>query len=354
MIAHVLMVTLALGIAGLAHLAGERAGEAKNASSDPDALHYLPESQYLRMASLGHHNLMADLVWLRSIQYYGAQRLSGRNYDEAERLFQLIYDLDPSFQGATRFGAVVLAQDAEDPEGAIDLLHRAAVDHPEAWEYPFDEGFIYQTIVKDYGAAARAYQRAADRPGAPSIAVRLAGLSLARLGDRAAAREVWTALWNEADNDLMRQVAERNLKNIVLEEHQDALTEAVASFVRTSSRPPRDWNDLLSAGLIDEIPVEPFGGAYFYDPGTASVWSTTHVDRRMAHERDIFQGFVRQLHREQGSFPESLDAVVEGGLALSTPWEPFGLSLDYDPVSGTLSWNPPWPQVEPHKQGAGA
>ncbi|NNE44592.1 MAG: hypothetical protein HKN12_10310, partial [Gemmatimonadetes bacterium] len=148
MISRILTGVLALGLIVTAHFAGERAGAYRAGPSDDAELMYLPAGPILRLAAFGHRNFLADLVWLSVIQYYGEQKLSGENYAQAERLFQAIYDLDPHFDGATRFGALVLAQDAGSPEGGIALLDRAARDHPDRWEFPFDRGFIQQTVQK--------------------------------------------------------------------------------------------------------------------------------------------------------------------------------------------------------------
>ena len=342
------LLAAAAVLAVLAHGEGERAGEAQNSGRDPDQLMYLPEGQYLKMASLGHRNFVADLIWLRAIQYYGEQRLTTRNYDEAERLFQVIYDLDSYFKGATRFGALVLAQDAANPEGGLALLRRAEADDPIAWEYPFDQGFILHTVQKDYEQAGDRYRHAASLPGSPAVAGRLAGLSFAKLGDRDAAREVWQSIHDEAANEMMRRVAFRNLNNLDLEAAEEALTTASLAYSEREGRYPKEWNELVRAGLLAELPNDPYGGRFYFDAQSERVFSTTTVDRRMAQVRGVFGNRVQAYAREHGRFPASLDDLVGAGIAPSAPWKPMGIALDYDATNGSLTWNPPWPPTEPH------
>ncbi len=289
-----------------AHFAGEAAGRAKDAASDPDELLYLPEGRILRTLSLGHRNLLADAIWLQAIQYYGEQRLTTRNYDQAERLFRVIYDLDPTFKGATRFGALVLAQDAGEPDAALALLERAERDNPGAWEYAFDRGFIYQTVKRDFAAAGEAYRVASAHPGAPPVAARLAGLAFARLGDRETAREVWLAVFDEAANEMMRNVASRNLRNLDMEDAEASLAEAVRHWTAERTGLPGKWGELVEAGYLSRLPVEPWGGTFVLDPETLEVWATTRLDRRMATERDVFQEFVRLAERAAGGRPATL------------------------------------------------
>ena len=347
-----LAALLSLGLLAAAHAAGERAAVVQNASGNPFDLMYLPEGKVLRVASLGYRSFLADLVWLRTIQYYGEQRLTTRNYDQAERLFQVIYDLDPHFKGATRFGALVLSQDAGNPQGAIALLARASADDPRAWEYPFDQGFIYHTVLCDYAKAGAAYRKAAGLPGAPELAQRLAGASFAKLGDRVTAREIWHAIEDEAANDMTRQLAERNLKNIDLDEMEETLTDGVQRFSAKEGRVPANWEELVRTGYLAKIPKDPWGGGFYWDAGTSKVYSSTTVDRRMAVARDLFADRVKLYVKRRGSLPPSLDAVVDEGL-MQTPWKPFGLSLDYDARTGSVAWNPPWPATEPGMHGVG-
>ncbi len=342
--AGVLVAAVVCG--GLAHAAGERARTTRLAGADPNELMYLPESRVLKAAALGYTNLLADFVWMRAIQYYGEHRLTDRNYPQAERLFHTIYDLDPAFMGATRFGALVLAQDARDPEGALRLLRTAERGDSAAWEYPFDQAFIQQTIVMDLEAAGRDYKRAAERPGAPDLAVRLAGLSFARLGDHDAARAVWTSILADPPNEMMRRLAERGLRNVELDETEERMTRSVAEFRAKTLRFPKDWTELQAAGFLDRAPVEPFGGRYFIEPADGKVRSTTSIDRDMRRQRDIFAGAVKAAFERNGAYPGTLEDLMKMGLLAFVPSRPLGVALTYDPATGRVAWDPPWPATE--------
>jgi tetratricopeptide (TPR) repeat protein len=350
----VVLLLAALACGSLANSVGEKARTSRLAKSNPDELMYLPESHVLRAASLGYTNVVADFIWLRAIQYYGEHRLTDRNYPQAERLFQSIYDLDPAFKGATRFGALILAQDAGNAKGALALLERAERDHPHAWEYPFDQGFIRQSISKEYAAASRDYTRASKKPGAPDLAARLAGLSATRLGDREAAREVWQQILADPPNELTRRIAERGLKNLAIEDTQDLLTEAMTKFRQKHGRVPRSWTEALQEGLISSLPEEPFGGAYLYDPQTDRVRSTTTIDREMNRQRSVVANLL-PVAREKlgGSYPGTIEEMVKMDILDAAPSRPLGIALTYDPATGTVSWNPPWPRVEGESEGGG-
>jgi hypothetical protein len=340
---NALALAAAVALGWGAFAVGERARTSRLTASNPNELMYLPESRVLRAAALGYTNLLADVIWLRAIQYYGEHRLTDRNYPQAERLFQTIYDLDPAFKGATRFGSIVLAQDARDPEGGLRLLERAERDDPNAWEYPFDQGFIHQTIRKDYKEAGEGYRRASLRPGAPDLAARLAGLTYARLGDRGASREVWRSILQNPPNEMMRRVAERGLKNLAMEETEEKLTAAVAQFQKARGRYPKEWKEVHEAGFLKAPPVEPYGGKYFVDASTGKVHATTSIDREMDRQRSIVAGAVERAKAKSGEYPSSIEELLKIGLIDQLPWRPLGIALTYDPARGSVTWNPPWP-----------
>jgi tetratricopeptide (TPR) repeat protein len=347
-----LLAVVALVLLGGAYAVGDLADAGKNVRRDPDELMYLPPGQILRALSLGHTNLMADLVWLRTIQYYGEQRLTTRNYDQAERLFQVIYRLDPTFLGATRFGALILSQDAGNPEAAFRLLDRAEQDFPDRWEYPFERGFIHQTITREYGEAGASYELAASKPGAPDLAMRLAGISFGKLGDRNTAREIWRALLEETDNALLVSLAERNLRNLDLEDGEERLTNAVGVYREETGDVPPTFGHLLQAGALDAVPVEPWGGRWLWVPENEEVLSTTTIDRRMGQARGFYRSAAELYQRQHGEWPETLELLADVGLTEHPPWTPFGLTLDWESSTGDISWNPPWPPTEPETHGS--
>jgi tetratricopeptide (TPR) repeat protein len=343
----VVLLLAAFACGSLANSVGEKARTSRLAKANRDDLMYLPESHVLRAASLGYTNVVADFLWMRAIQYYGEHRLTDRNYPQAERLFQSIYDLDPAFKGATRFGALVLAQDAGNPQGALKLLERAERDDPRSWEYPFDEGFIRQTICKDFATASRDYTRASKCKGAPDLAARLAGLSAARLGDRAAAREVWKQILANPPNDLTRRIAERGLKNLQIEETQDVLSNVIVAFRAKHGRLPHSWSEPLQEGLIASLPQEPFGGAYLYDPQANKVRSTTTIDREMRRQAAVVTNLLPVARQKLGgSYPGTIEEMVRMDILDAVPSRPLGIALTYDPATGSVSWDPPWPRVE--------
>ncbi|MDP6529290.1 MAG: tetratricopeptide repeat protein [Gemmatimonadota bacterium] len=339
-----LAVAVATGVG--AHASADRAIRA----GDADGTVRLPRATVLRAIGLGHRALVADLLWVRAIQYYGYHRMTDRKYDSAKTLFEGIYETDPAFTGAVRFGALILAQDANDPESALALLERAERDHPDRWEFPFDRGFILQTVRRDLQGAAAAYTRAASLDGAPDLAIRLAGLSWQRLGESDAARQVWQMLLADKRNQGMAELAAHSLRNLDLENAVATLAQGVDLFAKKTGRLPVHPGEVVDAGLLDGLPMDPFGGSFVIQPDRGGVFSTTLVDRRMARERDRFAAAAAGVRTRDGRYPGSLEELMARG-TMEASWSPLGLSLEYDSTTGVVSWNPPWSPSEPGNQG---
>jgi hypothetical protein len=65
------------------------------AATTPYDLRYLPSARAARWASLGHPTLVANLYWLRAVQYMGDPKAGARGWDKLFPVLDLVTDLDP-------------------------------------------------------------------------------------------------------------------------------------------------------------------------------------------------------------------------------------------------------------------
>ncbi len=114
-----------------------------------------------KIAAMGFDGLIADLYWIRAIQYFGGN-FSTLNRQEKRtgmiNLLENLVGLDPHFLAAYKFGGFVINESIHDNELAIDFLLKGAdnnpmQEYPEAWRLPFDAGFIAFYQLKDYDVA---------------------------------------------------------------------------------------------------------------------------------------------------------------------------------------------------------
>jgi hypothetical protein len=110
--------------------------------------YYLPASNTLRLASLGHHELAADLVAARGNVYFGTQILGKGEQRWLAHYVNTAVDLDPYFHRLYLSGAAMVLYNGktitvDTAQAATDLLVRGAAAFPLDWEIKFQLGFNY-------------------------------------------------------------------------------------------------------------------------------------------------------------------------------------------------------------------
>lgn len=180
-------------------------------------LMYFPSGQVLEPMSLGDPQTLADLLWLRAIQYYGEHRLTDNRYPFAGHIFEIITALDPHFVEAYIFAGLVLAGEGGDHERGLRLLRRGIAWNPWRWDLAFETGFVYYVAASDDAQSARFFEQARRLPGAPEIVTRFAAHVRSRAGNNEAALALWEEVLLTTSHPLMRDLAERKVKSLRLE-----------------------------------------------------------------------------------------------------------------------------------------
>lgn len=110
--------------------------------------YYLPPSSSLRVASLGHNELAADLLHARANVYFGTQMHARVPTKWLANYLYAAMDLDPKFERLYLAGAAMLIYNGQriTPEmvlAAIGVLERGRKAFPFDWNFPFQIGFNY-------------------------------------------------------------------------------------------------------------------------------------------------------------------------------------------------------------------
>jgi hypothetical protein len=254
------------------------------------SVQWVRSPELMRRVALGFESLAADVYWIRAVQYYGSTRLSTaerKNFDLLYPLLDITTTLDPRFNIAYRFGAILLSEGYPNgpgnPDDAIRLLEKGIRTSPK-WEYFLDAGFVHYWWRQDPRAAADWFLRGSKLPGAPNWLQPLAASVLAEGGDRTTSRVLWTQLAETAEHDWMRQTARLRLQMLDAEEVIEQLQPIVNGFYDVAGRFPSGWAELARAGRIRGIPLDPTGVAYALDPVSGAVdlspYSSLYLLRR--------------------------------------------------------------------------
>jgi hypothetical protein len=269
---------IALGLLLTAAVASQVALETRSAHVEREPVIWLQSPEVARRLALGFDAVLADVYWLRAVQFYGDTKLSTsqkKNYDLLYPLLDMTTGLDPRFNIAYRFGAILLSEGYPNgpgtPEQAIALLEKGIRAMPEKWQYYHDAGFVEYWWRQDYLAASEWFLKASKLSGAPAWLPTVTAAMLARGGDRGSARVMWTQLAQTAEQDWLRNAAIRGLRQLDAEQAIEQLEAIVLRFQQGSGRLPEGWSELTRAGFLQGTPVDPVGVPYVLDNASGRV-----------------------------------------------------------------------------------
>jgi hypothetical protein len=239
---------------------------------------YLWSGTHVRRLFPGFEGLAADIYWLRTVQYFGGQRLfaSNKRFELLRPLIEITTTLDPRLEMAYRYGAIFLSEPsplgAGRPREGIEVLEAGVRKIPESWRLRQDLGFFLFIYLHDAQRAAAVLNEAADLPGAAFWLRTLAADLLANGGDRAASRRMWQQMFDQSEAGIIKENARARLLVLDSLDRADRLTRFAAEFERRRGRLPARLEDLREAGLWGGPLVDPAGVPFGYDARTGRVF----------------------------------------------------------------------------------
>jgi tetratricopeptide (TPR) repeat protein len=244
-------------------------------------LMYFPSGFAVRALSLGFYAPLADMVWLRFIQYYGEHRMTDARFDLMYHILDILTTLDPYFVHAYTLGALMLIHDANRPDQAKKILRKGMDSNPNDWHCIFTYGFIHYVFIGNFRVAATYFRLASQQPDAPEYTKRWAAFALYnRVCDLKAALTIWLDVFNNSKDQLERSIAKYYIEKINMMLDIAFLEEKIEIFKKHTGRTPSDLQELVNAGLIKRIPEEPHGHKYKYQLRNDKVISTWQETKR--------------------------------------------------------------------------
>jgi|SRR5580704_5224872 len=274
--AWLLLVIVPLGFAGIWRLQhGIDAQRAALSQEQDDIL--LRSGKLMKVVSLEYAPLMADIYWTRVVQYYGNKHVRGQaNLELLWPLLDITTTLDPNLLIAYRFGGVFLAQRAPTgagrPDLAVKLIQHGIQANPEYWQLYEDLGFVYYFDVKDYQKASEAFLEGSRKPGAQVWMKVMA----AKIATEGASYETSVFLWKDiyetSKDPEIKENAQMHLKLLRVQEDCKRLDALAEEFAKRYGRRPKRMSEMVQAGYLRGLPVDPDGFAYvFSEEGKAEL-----------------------------------------------------------------------------------
>lgn len=141
----------------------------------------IPDPQSARAISLGYRTVLADLLWFRTIEYFGRHIEEDRDIHRLDSLCSSIIALNPKAKHVSIFCAQMLAWELKQVARARYYLTGAIGYYPDDWFLYYLRGFFALHFLKDKGEAYADLAKAASFPESPSVVQRLAASQMATL-----------------------------------------------------------------------------------------------------------------------------------------------------------------------------
>ena len=256
---------------------------------------YLPDARLLRPLVLGYDNVLANVLWFRTISYFGSHYEGDRQYPWLARMCDLVTDLDPRAEHVYRFAGLILPWEANDLDEGIRLLEKGVRNLPESWLLHYYLGMTHYFFRNDADAAAEYLSKAARLPGAPPLVTRVAALMSGRRANAGTSIQFLRELLKNADSDQMREVLTRSLEDAEFRATASMLQNVVDAYRKQVGSIPPNMDALFERGIMrGELPKDPYGGRWEVDQSTGRLRSSTGRVPREMHESAAVQARRQQ------------------------------------------------------------
>lgn len=228
---------------------------------------YITSPKAAKRMSLGYNGLMADIYWTRAVQYFGSHHARGAmEYKLLAPLLNITTTLDPHLIVAYEFGSTFLSenppQGAGMPAEAVKLVEYGIKNNPNDWHLYYDLGFIYYLELKNYEKAADAFSRGSQISDAHPWMKALSARMAEHAGNEQTARMMWNATYQTSQDKDVRANAAAHLRALDSDQAVEKLESTITLYWALYGHYPANFNDLVSAGMLNSIPADPLGHPY--------------------------------------------------------------------------------------------
>ena len=230
----------------------------------------------VRAFSLGFSDVLADLYWLRAVQYYGRQRQieAPTGYADLLPLLETAAELDARFEIVYRYGAVFLSEarpiGAGRPEAGVEFLKKGADRNLANWRLRQDQGLFTFVYLEDAHRGSEVLLQAAEIPGSAPWLKPLAAQVLAQGGELEASLQMWQIIRDQSEPGLMRDNASSQLEVVRNRIAARRVQERVAEYRRSTADHTSTLGQLRERGVIP-TDRDLAGVPFAFDPPTGAV-----------------------------------------------------------------------------------
>jgi len=228
--------------------------------SKQDTPLYLPQAKHLRLITFGFERFVSDIIWFRSMNYFGKQISKNKSIPWLSHMCDLVTDLNPKAASHYDFCSSLISWVAKEPEKTVNLLNRAISHRPDYWRYYYIRGFNYWYFLENNEKAAKDFQTGSKLPDAPLFMGKLASRLLSNDPNQAIAF-LQNLIKNSKDETAVKALKE-NLKLAYVSRDIKLLNNAASKYEEIHSNKITNMSELVEKKLISFVPKDPYGDKY--------------------------------------------------------------------------------------------
>lgn len=264
--AKVIILVLLIGLVALLQFEYDAVKIALPASTEQDVSPFM-----VRLLDMGFHPAVASFLWATTMP----EILDLWN-DKTEYFPDLAFvnAVDPRMTYPYAFSVLTLP--AVPPQADPNALAQAAAIGQEGiangdpdWRIPYymaTNEFLY---MKDPTAAAEYYNMAANTPGVPQYAERFALNFGIETNQRTETEQLWETIKDSTNDPATKARAQAYIDHLEDFDYLDAASKAYKAKFGVF---PTSTAELVQAGIIPSVPVDPFGFTFIINPdGTSGI-----------------------------------------------------------------------------------
>lgn len=247
---------------------------------------YMPKAEILRMTSGEFSTLLADYAVVRTLFYFGTIfDLNQRNVTTRPEYAQMYHNLvqalklDPYNQDIYYFAQATFTWDVGRIRETNKILEYGLNYRVWDWQLPFWLGFNHAYFLKQYDQAAVYFKKAAELSG-NDLFTRLAARFYYEAGQEQLGIAFLDTMIQGARDERIRKLYQNRKDALVAVR---SLREAVSRYQARFGHRPANLRSLVEAGLLEALPVDPYGGTFYLDEA-GQVRSTSKFAQKGAAE----------------------------------------------------------------------
>jgi hypothetical protein len=209
--------------------------------------------------------IFSDYLLMEAAAFIGGNKNpTPEDWESMALLFKQTLALDPHFKQSYYLMQNTLPWQTQKYDLTIELLGKSKNNRPWDWLPGFYIGFDYFYFLKDDLKASEHLMEASKVPGAPVLLANLAARLAQKAGRTYSAIVFLRAMYEKTDDENIKKDLEtriRALAGVLI------LENGIEQFTARFSRPPDILDDLVSKGILKEIPHNPYNKPYTYQNG---------------------------------------------------------------------------------------